>query len=221
MPNEVFANNNEIACKAGNGKSICCFPDVCMTRPENPATPPGIPVPYPNTALASDTTDGSRTVVISGKEVTIKDKGYIKKSTGDEAGCAAKKGIVTSVNKGEVFFTSWSMDVKIEGENVDRHLNMTVHNEACNPPNTITWPFIDQVAVAAETHPCHENYRTERDACQRHEVRYSTGKLIGIEQMTAQCADPACRKAKQCMLVPNGAVAAHRTVVSRHRKGII
>ena len=31
MANNVFANNNELACKAGQGKSICCFPDVCMT----------------------------------------------------------------------------------------------------------------------------------------------------------------------------------------------
>jgi hypothetical protein len=74
MANNVFANNNELACKAGNGKSICCFPDVCMTLPENPAAPPGVPVPYPNTGLASDTTNGSRSVLISEKEVMIRDK---------------------------------------------------------------------------------------------------------------------------------------------------
>jgi hypothetical protein len=193
MTNKVFANNNELACKAGQGKSICCFPDVCMTPPENPATPPGVPVPYPNTAFASDTTDGSRTVQISGKEVMLKDKSYFKKSTGDEAGCAAKKGVVTSVNKGEVFFTSWSMDVKIEGENADRNLDLTVHNEACSPPNTVTWPFIDEVAVASETHPCHEDHDAARTACQ------------GCETLAAQCDEPKCRKAKQCVLVPKGA----------------
>jgi hypothetical protein len=151
MANNVFANNNELACKAGNGKSICCFPDVCMTPPENPATPPGVPVPYPNTGLASDTTNGSRSVLISEKEVMIKDKSCFKKSIGDEAGAAAKKGVVTSVNRGEVYFASWSMDVKIEGENVDRHLDLTIHNEACNPPNAATMAFVDASAFGASS----------------------------------------------------------------------
>ena len=87
-----------------------------MTPPENPATPPGVPVPYPNTGLASDTTDGSKSVQISGKEIMLKNKSYFKKSMGDEAGCAAKKGCVTSVNRGKVYFIAWSMDVKVEGE---------------------------------------------------------------------------------------------------------
>jgi Toxin PAAR-like domain len=121
MANDVFANGRELSCKAGSGKTICAFPDVCFTPPENPATPPGVPIPYPNTGIASDTTNGSKTVKISGKEVMLKNKSYFKKSTGDEAGCAAKKGIVTSVNRGKVYFTSWSMDVKFEGENVVRH----------------------------------------------------------------------------------------------------
>src|SRR5512134_1309044 len=111
MGNDVFANGREISCKAADGKSICAFPDVCMTPPENPATPPGVPVPYPNTGLASDTTSGTTTVKITGKEVMLKNKSYFKKSTGDEAGCAAKKGFVTSVNRGKVYFTAWSMDV--------------------------------------------------------------------------------------------------------------
>ena len=109
MANDVFANGREVACKAGDGKSICAFPDVCMTPPENPATPPGVPVPYPNTGMAQDTTDGSRSVQISGKEVMLKNKSYFKKSTGDEAGCAAKKGVVTSINRGKVYFIAWSM----------------------------------------------------------------------------------------------------------------
>ena len=55
----------------------------------------------------------------------LKNKSYFKKSTGDEAGCAAKKGVITSVNRGKVYFIAWSMDVKVEGENVVRHLDMT------------------------------------------------------------------------------------------------
>ena len=97
MGNDVFANGREVSCKAADGKSICAFPDVCMTPLENPATPPGVPVPYPNTGMASDATSGSKTVKISGKEVMLKNKSYFKKSTGDEAGRAAKKGADFSV----------------------------------------------------------------------------------------------------------------------------
>jgi hypothetical protein len=148
MSNHVYANNEEVACKAGIGKSICAFPDVCMTPPENPATPPGVPVPYPNTGMDSDTTDGTRSVVVSGKEAMLKNKSYFKKSMGDEAGCAAKKGVVTSVNRGKVYFIAWSMDVKFEGENVVRNLDMTTHNHASPVPNTPPQIFAARMALA-------------------------------------------------------------------------
>ena len=128
MSNEVYANKFEVACKKASGKSICAFPDVCMTPPQTPATPPGVPIPYPNTGMASDTSDGSTTVKISGGEVMLKNKSCFKKSMGDEAGCAPLKGVVTHKNTGKVYFTMWSMDVKIEGENVVRMLDLTTHN---------------------------------------------------------------------------------------------
>lgn len=146
MSNKVFANGMELSCKAGKGKSICAFPDVCMTPPENPATPPGVPVPYPNTGMTSDTTSGSKKVKISKKEVMLKNKSYFKKSMGDEAGSAAKKGVVTSVNRGKVFFNAWSMNVKFEGENVVRNLDITTHNHNSPPGNTPPMPFIDGAA---------------------------------------------------------------------------
>jgi hypothetical protein len=31
MSNEVYANGRELSCKSGSGKSICAFPDVCLT----------------------------------------------------------------------------------------------------------------------------------------------------------------------------------------------
>jgi hypothetical protein len=166
MANDVFANGREISCKSGDGKSICCFPDVCMTPPENPATPPGVPVPYPNTGLASDTTDGSKSVQISSKEIMLKNKSYFKKSMGDEAGCAAKKGIITSVNRGKVYFIAWSMDVKAEGENVVRHLDLTTHNHASPQTNTGPFPHLDKMSVGRET--CAEIFARERIDVHRH-----------------------------------------------------
>jgi hypothetical protein len=148
MSNHVYANNEEVSCKAGMGKSICAFPDVCFTPPENPATPPGVPVPYPNTGMDGDTTDGSRTVQINGKEAMLKNKSYFKKSIGDEAGCAAKKGVVSSVNRGKVYFIAWSMDVKFEGENVVRNLDLTTHNHASPVTNTPPQIFAARMAMA-------------------------------------------------------------------------
>ena len=150
MSNEVYANTREVSCKQAAGKSICAFPDVCMTPPMTPVTPPGVPIPYPNTGMASDTTDGSTTVKISGEEVMLKNKSCFKKSMGDEAGCAPKKGVITSKNMGKVYFTMWSMDVKFEGENVVRMMDLTTHNHAGSMPgNTPPWPYTDKVATPA------------------------------------------------------------------------
>jgi len=136
MSNNVFANNREISCKESSGKTICAFPDVCMTPPQTPATPPGVPVPYSNTAMASDTTKGSKKVKIVNKPVGLKNKSYFKTSSGDEAGSAPLKGVVTHKNKGKVYFQAWSFDVKFEGKNVCRHLDITTNNHGSQPGDT-------------------------------------------------------------------------------------
>jgi len=166
MSNDVFANGNEISCKAGDGKTICAFPDVCFTPPQTPATPPGVPIPYPNTGMSSDCINGSKTVQISGQEVMLKDKSYFKKSSGDEAGSAPKKGVVTSVNRGKVYFNAWSMDVKFEGENVDRHLDLTTHNHASQTGQTPPFPELDSLFVGNED--CKTILARERINIHRH-----------------------------------------------------
>jgi hypothetical protein len=165
MSNQVYANNMEISCKSAAGKSICAFPDVCFTPPLTPATPPGVPIPYPNTGMASDCTSGSTTVKISGNEVMLKNKSYFKKSTGDEAGAAPKKGVVTSKNMGKVYFNAWSMDVMIEGENAVRNLDITTHNHGSNPPNTGPWPYLDEVAAPGVGKACKDDKKKEEEAC--------------------------------------------------------
>jgi len=206
MANQVYANNMEVSCKQAAGKSICAFPDVCMTPPQTPATPPGVPIPYPNTGMASDTTDGSSTVKISGQEVMLKNKSYFKKSMGDEAGCAPKKGVVTSKNMGKVYFNAWSMDVKVEGENVVRMLDLTTHNHASQIGNSPTWPYIDEAAFAADsTHPCREIVKQlEDNDCQRHVKAntFSTGRVNQAGAAKAICEDPKCRDAMKCVLTP-------------------
>jgi hypothetical protein len=228
MSNQVYANNMEVSCKQAAGKSICAFPDVCMTPPENPATPPGVPVPYPNTGMASDTTDGSSSVKISGQEVMLKNKSYFKRSTGDEAGCAAKKGVVSSTNMGKVYFTTWSMDVKVEGENVVRHLDMTTHNHACPTANeAIPWAHVDAMAKSVggacdeEKKKIEENCHIKDGDGKPPECPGSLGVSVGEqieplksqtktggpsrgEQAGAQAAADAndCTKAMRCFLRP-------------------
>jgi hypothetical protein len=188
MSNEVYANMMEVSCKQAAGKSICAFPDVCFTPPQTPATPPGVPIPYPNTGMSSDTSDGSTSVQISGQEVMLKNKSSFKKSTGDEAGAAPKKGLLTSKNMGKVYFTMWSMDVKVEGENVVRNLDLTTHNHASFPGNSPPWVYADAVAMSP-IKGCEAQVDNAKKAC------------AGKGTKKAQCKDKACREAKRCLLV--------------------
>jgi len=166
MANQVYANGMEIACKAAAGKVIAAFPDVCMTPPECPATPPGVPVPYPNNAFASDTSGGSKSVKISDKEIMLKNKSFFKTSTGDEAGATAKKGVISSKTKGKVYFIKWSSNVKVEGENVDRHFDMTTNNHASPAANeALPWMYVDAMATLKGS-KCEADRKKIEDNCQ-------------------------------------------------------
>jgi len=233
MANDVFANGREISCKKADGKSICAFPDVCFTPPENPATPPGVPVPYPNTAFAKDTTSGSKTVKISDQEVMLKNKSYFKTSTGDEAGCAAKKGVITSKIKGKAYFISWSMDVKFEGENVVRHIDMTTHNHASPIPNEgIPLPYADRMSMIIQSADCHEEVAQIEKECDPPEEKAkcpsdegvaaakslhknaekgsqakSDAQIVidlAIEQYAIEIRENDCLKALRCAMVEKG-----------------
>jgi hypothetical protein len=134
MANTVFANGMAVACKAGNGKVIAAFPDVCLSPPSPPAGP--VPLPYPLSSSASDTSSGSKKIKINKKEVMLKDKSFYKKCKGDEAATRSfGMGQITHKLGGKVYFISWSMDVKFEGENVVRHLDMTTSNHSSKPGN--------------------------------------------------------------------------------------
>jgi hypothetical protein len=123
----VFANGMEVSAKKDDNKSICAMADVCLSPPSPPAGP--VPIPYPNTAVASDTSEGSKTVKIGGQEVGLKNKSNYKTSKGDEAATRALgMGVVSHTIQGKMKHASWSMDVKIEGENVIRHMDLTTHN---------------------------------------------------------------------------------------------
>jgi Toxin PAAR-like domain len=124
---EVYANGHEVSAKADSNKSMAAMPDVCLSPPPPPAGP--IPIPYPNFAFGSDTTDGTKTVRIGGQEVGIKNTSSYKQSTGDEAATKSLGMNVISHNiTGKMKHAAWSMDVKFEGENAIRQLDLTTHN---------------------------------------------------------------------------------------------
>jgi hypothetical protein len=141
----------------------------------------------------------------------LKNKSYFKKSTGDEAGCAPMKGVVTHKNTGKVYFNMWSMDVKIEGENVVRHLDITTHNHGSFPGNSPTWPFLDAsdfagtgacAAVAKEVNkhcvPIAKNFVNAAGELPDHKRAAAAKKM---------CKDPKCKEALKCVLSkksPNG-----------------
>ena len=166
MSNDVYANGREVSCKAADGKSICSFPDVCLSPPSPPAGP--VPIPYPNTAFAKDTTSGSKKVKISGKEIILKNKSYFKKSTGDEAATKSLgMGVVTHQIQGKVYFTSWSFDVKVEGENVVRHLDLTTHNHMSQPGNTPPWTYIDSMTAPTMEQACDEGGKSASEGYEK------------------------------------------------------
>lgn len=112
---------------ADSGGVSPSFPDVCKTP--SPAGP--IPIPYPNIAQSSDTAKGTKKVKCDGNPVCVKDSSF-STSTGDEAGAAG--GVVSSKTQGKAEFVNFSFDVKFEGKNVARALDLMLHNDKNTPP---------------------------------------------------------------------------------------
>ncbi len=132
----VFANMLEISAKAQGCKVIAAFPDVCFTPPLTPATPPGVPIPYPNFGMDSDLTSGSCTVKIGGQPVSQENSSKYSKCSGDEAGAAPKKGIISSTNMGMMYGLMWSLNVKVDAKGVLRFGDMATSNHSANPGDT-------------------------------------------------------------------------------------
>jgi hypothetical protein len=199
---DVYANGDEIACKAGSGKVIAGFPDVCLTPPPPPAGP--IPVPYPNTAFSTDMQEGSKTVMIEGKEVMLKDQSFYKTSPlGDEAATNSQgAGVITHVITGKTYFIAWSMDVKFEGQNVDRHMDMTTSNHASPMANRV-------VPVVNGSKMCRVEY--ENQTCPEHIRKGLAERKKNEEAKHRQCASASPPTS------PTGNAAARRSALECYR----
>ncbi len=178
---EVYANGDEIACKAGGGQVIAAFPDVCMTPPTPPAGP--IPVPYPNTSFSKDMKDGSTTVMIKGDPVMLKDRSFYNTSPlGDEAATkSVGAGVVTHVITGKTYFVAWSMDVKFEGENVDRHTDLTTSNHA-SPAANDNVPMVNTAKGAGDAAAAAKKPTCECCGNDPHSANQAAGNSISEEE---------------------------------------
>jgi uncharacterized protein DUF4150 len=172
----VFANGNEISGKATPNKSMAATPDVCLSPPSPPAGP--VPIPYPNTAMASDTTDGSKSVKIKGKEAGLKNQSSYKKSMGDEAATKTLgMGVISHNIQGKMKFAAWSFDVQFEGLNVCRHMDLTTHNHM----NTGQVPTVNgaSMAPAATEEGCKELDDQNKATREKMEEKTKDKSLMG------------------------------------------
>jgi hypothetical protein len=130
MPVTVGVNSRTVVHAGSNGITIA-FPDVCLT-PAPPAPP--IPIPYPNIAMSSDTADGAKSVKADGNPICHKSSNF-SRSSGDEAG--VNKGVASGKQMGKAEFVNYSFDVKVEGKNVARALDLMLHNDKNTPPSPV------------------------------------------------------------------------------------
>ena len=140
----VGVNNLSVVHKSSSGVTIA-FPDVCKTP--SPGGP--IPIPYPNIAKSSDTAKGTKKVKCDGNPVCVKDSNFMI-STGDEAGSAGG-GVVSNKIKGKAEFVNFSFDVKFEGKNVARALDLMLHNDKNTPPFPLIQPPI--ISIPSDEKP--------------------------------------------------------------------
>lgn len=129
MGANVFANGRELSAAKDGTHIAGAMPDVCLSPPGPPAGP--IPIPYPNFAQASETSKGSRDVQVKGEQAGLKSTSNYAKCSGDEAATRSfGMNVVDHCLGGKTIAQAWSFDVKIEGENAVRLLDLAVNNNA-------------------------------------------------------------------------------------------
>ncbi|MFO0617560.1 MAG: DUF4150 domain-containing protein [Polyangiaceae bacterium] len=139
MPATVNVNVRSVVHASSNGVSTA-FPDVCKTP--SPAGP--VPIPYPNVAMSSTTSQGSTSVKMDGQPIMLQGSCF-STSSGDEAGSAGG-GVASSMIKGKAEFVSFSFDVMVEGKPVPRLADMMVQNKG-GSPNTPPIPEVQPPVV--------------------------------------------------------------------------
>jgi hypothetical protein len=95
--------------------------------------------------------------------------------------------MINSKITGKVYFDAWSMDVKVEGENVVRNLDLTTGNHGSNANEAVPWPYQDATALGAQDSPC---------------AKYAGPVSENCTAPVASDCSPNCCEARKCVLVP-------------------
>ncbi|MFO7562064.1 MAG: PAAR-like domain-containing protein [Enhygromyxa sp.] len=146
---KVYANGREVLSEGDHGKVTGAFPDVCNSPPSPPTGP--LPVPYANSSRAGDLKRGSKRVFIEGKPIGVRDKSYLETSPQGNEGATKTFGanLVTHQITGKTYFSSWSLDVEVEGKGVLRHLDLTTANHGSYPGGTPPFPNLSEAHQTA------------------------------------------------------------------------
>jgi len=149
----------------------------------------------------------------------LKNKSYFKKSMGDEAGSAPKKGLLTSKIQGKAYFIAWSMDVQVEGENAVRNLDMTTHNHACSFANgSVPTVHAAKMMLAAELDKkCEKDAQKVEDNCKKNEKDEEPDHCPGILSMPVTDQRVAADPKRTGTRIPE--VARHQSLISEDRGG--
>ncbi|MFT3925148.1 MAG: DUF4150 domain-containing protein [Myxococcales bacterium] len=138
--------------KGSQGVAAAAVPNVCK-MPGPPA--PFVPTPLPNIGKSMLSPDGySTSVTIEGNAVAIKGSSFT--SIGDIASKATGGGLISAATHGKTTFSGpGSMDVKIEGKNVQLLGDPTLNNSG-SPANSASPATVQQPGTPAVTSddPC-------------------------------------------------------------------
>lgn len=172
MPNDVGANGQSVVTKKSGGKVIT-GPDVCKTP-----TPSGpVPIPYPNISMSSDLAKGSKNVKINSVPACLKGSNF-SKSTGDQAGSAG--GVISGKTGGKADPTNYSFNVKIEGQNVVRNLDLFQSNDRNTPPGPVLQAPV--IILSAGADGDEEQVKCEYCKKPKHDFAKKWGNHVGSGQ---------------------------------------
>ena len=135
MPTVIVNNQTVVHRTAGGIAQV--FPDVCRTPA--PPSPTPVIIPYSNIAVSSTLSKGSTTVTCDGSPVMLRSSNFAT-STGDEPGTLL--GVGSNAVKGTAKPVIASMDVKIDGDNVVRRMDLVVQNGGAGTGNTAPAPVM-------------------------------------------------------------------------------
>ncbi len=165
MANDVFANARDLV-QIGRRQVHLCLPRRLLHAPRKPGDTTGCPHPLSQHRIATDTTGGSKTVKISKEGDHAQEQVLLQEKHRRRSRLCGEERCPTSTNRGKVYFTTWSMDVKTEGANVVSHLDITTHNHMCGPGNTPPWMHVDAMAFG-DIADCAGDKKKIQEACDK------------------------------------------------------